>query len=342
MPSRISNRFTERFGCDHPFAAAGMAFAGESAPFVAAVSNAGGIGAFGVGFTPAEELRAAIRHIRTLTDRPFNINFITCFDNDAQIRVCAEERIPIASFHWGHPSAAHMKLLCDSDVSVWEQVGSVEDARRAIDGGVEVIVAQGYEAGGHNYGGLPTFVLVPEMIDAVGPMMVLASGGIADGRGVAAALALGADAVWVGTRLVASEEAAVHDEHKRRIVAARGSDTRFSAIFGPEWPHFNPMRLLRNRVVDEYSDRLADVPIERDALPVIGHTTFLGEPHEMHKFNVILPTPATTADWEEMPFLAGQAAAMVRDVRPAGAIVTAMMESAADILDGLHRHISRS
>jgi NAD(P)H-dependent flavin oxidoreductase YrpB (nitropropane dioxygenase family) len=109
--------------------------------------------------------------------------------------------------------------------------------------------------------------LVPEIIDAVSLSLVLAAGGIADGRGVAAALALGADGVWVGTRLVATPEAAVHPEHKRRIVEGKGADTLLCSIFGPEWPAFNPMRLLRNRVVNEWNDRLAEVPTARDNLP---------------------------------------------------------------------------
>ncbi len=333
----IQNRFTKRFGVTHPFAAAGMAFAGEMPEFVAAVSNAGGIGALGVGFTPAEELRTRIQTIRRLTQDPFNINFITCFDNDAQIRVCAEEKPPIVSFHWGHPSPEHMKLLLDAGISVWEQVGTVETARQAIGDGVEVIVAQGQEGGGHNYGGLPTFVLVPTIVDAIAPLMVLASGGISDGRGVAAALALGADAVWVGTRLIASDEAWVHMEHKRRIVEGRGEDTRPTGIFGPETPHFNPMRLLRNRVVDEWADRLTEVPTNRDDLPEIGRTTFLGQDMSMRKFNVILPTPDTSGDWEEMPWLAGQGVGLVHNIQPAGKIVSEMMETAEVILQNLAR-----
>src|SRR6266446_5113185 len=200
----ISTRMTERFGCRYPFAGAGMAFAGGTADLALGDCAGGGIGAIGVGFTPAEKIRTIIRQIRAATDAPFNVNFITCFDNDAQIRVCAEEKVPIASFHWGHPSPEHLKLLRDAGVSAWEQVGVVEAAKKAVGNGVEVIVAQGWEAGGHNYGGLPTMVLVPEILDAVSPALVLASGGIVDGRGVAGALALGADGVWVGTRLVAT------------------------------------------------------------------------------------------------------------------------------------------
>jgi NAD(P)H-dependent flavin oxidoreductase YrpB (nitropropane dioxygenase family) len=178
----ISTRITERFGCRHPFAGAGMAFAGSTADLALGVCAGGGIGAVGMGLTPAEPLRAVIHQIRAATDAPFNINFITFFDNDAQIRVCAEEKVPVASFHWGHPSPEHLTLLRDAGVSVWEQVGGVEAAKKAVGDGVEVIVAQGWEAGGHNYGGLPTMVLVPEILDAVSPALVLASGGIVDGR----------------------------------------------------------------------------------------------------------------------------------------------------------------
>jgi NAD(P)H-dependent flavin oxidoreductase YrpB (nitropropane dioxygenase family) len=331
----ISTRMTERFGCRHPFAGAGMAFAGGTADLALGVCAGGGIGAVGVGLTPAEPLRAIIHEIRATTQAPFNINLITFFDNDAQIRVCAEEKVPVVSFHWGHPSSEHLKLLLDAGVSVWEQVGNMEAAKGAVGDGIEVIVAQGWEAGGHNYGGLPTMVLVPEILDAVSPALVLAAGGIVDGRGAAAALALGADGVWVGTRLVATPEAAVHAEHKRRLVEGKGEQTVRSSIFGPEWPHFNPMRVLRNRVVDEWSDRLAEVPMVRDDLPVIGRTIFLGQQIALCKFAPILATDETEGDWEEMPWLAGQGVGLIHDIRPAKDVVETMMADAIAILKRL-------
>ena len=331
----ISTRMTERFGCRHPFAAAGMAFAGGTADLTLGVCAGGGIGAVGVGLTPAEPLRAIIHKIRATTKAPFNVNLITFFDNDAQIRVCAEEKVPIVSFHWGHPSSEHLKLLLDAGVSVWEQVGNMEAAKEAVGDGIEVIVAQGWEAGGHNYGGLPTMVLVPEILDAVSPALVLAAGGIVDGRGVAAALALGADGVWVGTRLVATPEAAVHAEHKRRLLEGEGEHTVRSSIFGPEWPRFNPMRVLRNRVVHEWSDRLAEVPMVRDDLPVIGRTIFLGQQIALRKFAPILATDETEGDWEEMPWLAGQGVGLIHDIRPAKDVVETMMADAIAILKRL-------
>lgn len=329
----ITTRLTENYGIQHAFASAGMAFAGEMPELAAAVCGAGGIGAIGVGFTPGEELRNRIATLRSLTAAPFNINFITCFGNDEQVAVCAEEKTPIVSFHWGHPPERQIKQLKDAGCSLWEQVGSVEDGVRAAGDGIDVVVAQGWEAGGHNYGGLGTMALVPAMLDAIGDTtLVLASGGIADARGVAAALALGADGVWVGTRLVASKEAYVHPEHQSRLMAAEGKDTVRSAVFGPEMPDFNPMRLLRCGVVDDYTDRLQDVPKQRDDLPVVGETMFLGQPHIKRKFDVLLPTPETTGDWEEMAWLSGQGVGLIKDIRPAAEIIAEMMDGAAEIL----------
>ncbi|GLS33606.1 Nitronate monooxygenase [Mesorhizobium albiziae] len=190
----FTTRFSKRYGIVHPFAGAGLAFAAQTPDLAIAVSRAGGLGALGVGFMPPDQLRANIAAIRAATGKPFNINFITCFPNDAQIRVCAEEKVPVVSFHWGHPATEHLKLLKDAGVSVWEQVGTVEDGRKAAGDGVEVVIAQGWEAGRHNYGGLGTVAFVPAMVDAIGEQaLVLASGGISDARGVAAALSLGAD-----------------------------------------------------------------------------------------------------------------------------------------------------
>ncbi len=329
----VTTRFTDTFGTRYPFAQAGMAFAGEKPDLAIAVSKAGGIGAIGVGFMPGEELRRTISTIRAATAAPFNINFITCFGNDAQVRVAAEEKVPVASFHWGHPPADQMKRLKDAGCSVWVQVGTVEEGERAADYGADVIVAQGWEAGGHNYGGMGSMALIPAMVDAVGDRaMVLGSGGIADARGAAAALVLGADGVWVGTRLVGSAEAHVHPEHHRRLVAASGGDTTRSGVFGPEMPDFNPMRLLKVRVTEEFEGRLEDVPQERDAEPLIGETVFLGQPHTKRRFDVILPTPETTGDFEEMAWLAGQGVGQIREIKPAAQIVVEMMEGAAEIL----------
>ncbi|MET8685089.1 nitronate monooxygenase [Streptomyces sp. NPDC004732] len=332
--SVLSTRLTDRFEIPYPFVCAGMAFAGGTAALAMAVSQAGGIGAVGAGLMTPDRLRQIIHEIRTGTrNEPFHINLITYFDNSELVRVCVEERVPIVSFHWGHPPAHQLKELREAGISVWEQVGSADAARRAVDGGVEVVVVQGWEAGGHNYGGLPTMVGVPAVVDAVGEhALVLAAGGITDGRQIAAALCLGADGVWVGTRLVASREAQVHPEHHRRLIASLGEDTVLSGIFGPEWPDFNPMRVQRDRVVSEWNDRSAEVPTDRDELEQVGTTVFQGEATVLRKFNVLPPVPATEADWEEMPWLMGQGVGLVHDIRSAGDIVRDVMGQAERVL----------
>ncbi len=331
----IKTRLTEKYGVKHPFTQAGMAFAGEKPELANAVGRAGGIGAIGVGFTPAPVLRDYIAQLRD-SGAPFNVNFITCFGNDEQVKATADEKVPVASFHWGLPPDDQVKRLKDSGADIWVQVGTIEDGERAVSLGADVVVAQGWEAGGHNYGGMGSMALVPAMVDAVGDRaLVLASGGITDGRGVAASLALGADGVWVGTRLVASEEAWVHPEHHRRLVAAAGTDTTRSGVFGPEMPDFNPMRLMRVRPTEEFEGRLQDVPIDRAEEPVIGQTIFLGQPHEKRRFDVILPTPDTTGDFEEMAWLMGQGVGLVKDIRPAAEIIDEMITQAAFILGRL-------
>jgi NAD(P)H-dependent flavin oxidoreductase YrpB (nitropropane dioxygenase family) len=147
-----------------------------------------------------DQLQSQIREVKKATAHPLHINFITFLASEEHIWVCVEEEVAIVSFHWGHPPQAIIDLLKKANIKIWEQVGSVEDAKKAVGNGVDLIIAQGLEAGGHHYGVLPTFVLVPEIVDAVKPAMVLASGGVVTGKQVAAALCLGADGVWVGGR----------------------------------------------------------------------------------------------------------------------------------------------
>jgi enoyl-[acyl-carrier protein] reductase II len=210
----------------------------------------------------------------------------------------------------------------------------VVDAKAAVDDGVDVVVAQGLEAGGHNYATLPTFALVPLVVDAVEPALVLASGGIADGRGLAAALMLGADGAWIGTRLVATVESEAHDGYKSRVVAAEATETLRTTLFGPDTPQFNPMRVLRNRVVREWQDRVADIPADTSGLPVVGHADLGGQHLELHRFSNLVPVRGlTTGDLEEMPLLAGQGVGLIDSVEPAATVIETMTAQARATLD---------
>nr|BFE72257.1 hypothetical protein GCM10020092_055580 [Actinoplanes digitatis] len=212
---------------------------------------------------------------------------------------------------------------------MFEQVGSVDDAKRAVDDGVDVVVAQGLEAGGHNFATLPTFALVPLVVDAVAPALVLAAGGIADGRGLAAALMLGADGAWIGTRLVATDESGAHDGYKSRLVEADATDTVRTALFGPETPLFNPMRVLRNRVVEQWQDR----PVDAAERPVIGHTNLGGQDVEMRRFSNLVPMRGlTTGDLEEMALLSGQGVGLIDSVKGAGSVIADITAQASELL----------
>src|SRR3954447_22735979 len=326
----LRTRFTEAYGLSTPIAQAGMAFIGMTPDLAVAVSNAGALGSLGVGLLPAPAMTQVIAAIRAGTPGPFNVNFITIFADQQRIDAVCAAAVPVVSFHWGHPPRAWIDQLHAAGVRVFEQVGSVAAAKRAADDGVDVVVAQGVEAGGHNYATLPTFALVPLVVDAVAPALVLAAGGIADGRGLAAALMLGADGAWVGTRLVATHESGAHDEYKRRIVDARAEDTALTSLFGPETPQFNPMRVLRNRVVRSWGDDASGCATSDE---VIGRTVLGGEEIELRRFSNLVPMrDATTGDFEEMPLLAGQGVGLVGSTEPAASVIATMTAEAEALL----------
>lgn len=289
-----------------------------------------------LGGAPPTLLREALHATRAMTTGAFGVDFLIettpagALTTGAHIDVCAEERVPVVVFFWNLPPEAWVKRLHDAGTKVWLQAGSVERAKQAVGLGIDVIVAQGSEAGGHNQGSAALFTLLPAMCDALS-VPVIAAGGIADGRGVAAALALGAEGVWVGTRLVASIEAHAHEEYKRRVIAAGEGDIARTCIFGPEWPD-GRMRVVRNRVVAEWEGRDSKTPPQPEPLEFIG-TTMLGPvQYRMPKFSSILPTPETTGDFDEMCLAAGESAGLVREIKPAGQIVAEMMAGAEAII----------
>jgi len=307
---------------------------------VAAVSNAGGLGLLGASPAPPPAMQAMIQATKSLTSGPFGVDLIiaeTAFGpcaTDAHIEVCVTEGVKVVVFHWNLPLAAWVEQLHAAGAKVWVQVGSLARAREAVEIGTDAIMAQGSEAGGHNHSNLALFSLVPAIVDAIAPVPVIAAGGIADGRTVAAALALGAQAVCVGTRLVASREAYAHDEYKRRIVAATAADIVRTSIFGPEWPD-QPMRVIRNRVVGEWAGRDDRTPPAPDRPQIIGRTLVGSQEYPMPKFSAVLPTPDTTGDFEEMCLAAGESAGLVQEIKPAGEILHEMINEAERIIESL-------
>lgn len=178
MPPQIITALTREYQVEHPIALAPMAFVGSTPALAIAVCNAGGIGSLAAGILPVNVLFNTIQAIKDQTDRPFNVNFVSLFVQPEQIQLCIEQAVPIVSFHWGAPEPVYIQQLKDAGIKVWMQVGSVAAAQEAAALGADFIIAQGNEAGGHNYDGLPLFILLPEIVAAVAPIPVLAAGGI--------------------------------------------------------------------------------------------------------------------------------------------------------------------
>jgi NAD(P)H-dependent flavin oxidoreductase YrpB (nitropropane dioxygenase family) len=328
----LRTRLTQVLGIEVPVIAAPMGPLITGPELAAAVSNAGGLGVMNFGGSPPALLRERVRRLRELTDRPIGVGFIVCLSEDEQVAVCIEERVPVLWFFWGDASPWVARAHA-AGLRVFQQVGSVAAARHAVRSGVDVVVAQGFEAGGHVAGQVTTMVLVPGVVDAVAPTPVVAAGGIADGRGVVAALALGAEAVVLGTRLLATPEAGAHPLYKQRVLEATAEDTVHTLLFGGGWPDA-PHRTLRTRLVSEWLGREVRGQEQRPDEPVVGETDFAGQRIPVPRFSALPPMADTTGDVEALALYAGQSAGLVSAIEPADAVVHRLVAEARGIIAG--------
>jgi len=240
----MQTEITKLLGIEYPIIQGGMAWVAEH-HLAAAVSAAGGLGLIGGANAPAEVIRNEIREARKLTDKPFGVNVMLMSPHAEEIaKVVVEEGIKVVTTGAGSPEK-YMQMWKEAGIVVIPVVASVALARRMERSGADAVVAEGTESGGH-IGEATTMTLVPQVVDAVN-IPVIAAGGIADGRGMAAALMLGAKAVQIGTRFVVANESIVHENYKDRVVAAKDID---SAVTGRS--HGHPVRSLRNAMTREY------------------------------------------------------------------------------------------
>ena len=325
----FNTRITRQFDLKTPIINAGMAFV-AGPELAAAVANAGGLGMLGGAMVPATGLRAMIQATRRLTERNFGVDLIGEFIEDAHIDVLVEERVPVAVFFWSAPSLAQVQRLKAGGVSFWMQIGSVNEARASVDLGAEAIIVQGSEAGGHNRAEATLAVLFSTVRDALPRLPLIAAGGIADGASMASALLRGADAVWCGTRFLASSEADAHDDYKSRVVKAQAGDTAMTTVFGPEWPG-QSLRALINQAV-RHSEGRVDAALEEARGQMIGTTVLGGETVPVPRYSAILPTRAFNADLEWACLTAGECSANVKTVEPARVIIARMMKEAEAVL----------
>jgi nitronate monooxygenase len=307
----------ELLGIEHPIVQAPMADVPELA---AAVSEAGALGMLTL--TWSADVGASIRRTAALTGRPFGGNLVLTEDRHDRVDQALEAGLRIVSFMWGDPGD-YVKQVHEAGGIVLHTVGSAEEARRSVGSGVDVIVAQGWEAGGHVWSGVATLPLVPAVVDAVAPVPVIAAGGIGDGRGVAAVLALGAQAAWAGTRFLMAREMPVHEEYRRRLAAAAETDAQwYPDLYAVGWPH-SPHRALANSTARAWEAAgrppLGQRPGEGD---VIAH---FASGEAIVRYEPAPPMAGTTGDIEALSLWAGQGVALARQTQPAADIVAELV-----------------
>ncbi len=311
----MKTKITTLFGIDSPVVQGGMAWVAES-HLAAAVSNAGGLGIIGAASAPAEWVRMQIQEVKKRTEKPFGVNIMLMSPYaDEVAQVVVQEQVPVVTTGAGSPEK-YMSLWKEAGIKVVPVVASVALAKRMERCGADALVAEGTEAGGH-IGENTTMVLVPQVVDAVN-IPVIAAGGIADGRGMAAAFMLGAEGVQVGTRFVASKEAQVHENYKNCIVKARDIDSR---VTGRSTGH--PVRALRNQMTKVYLEKeQAGVPFEELELLTLGG----------------LRKAVVDGDVTNGSVMAGQSAAMVKEVLTCEEIIQSMTAQAEALLKGVLEH----
>lgn len=307
----LRTRLTELLGIEHPIIQGGMAWT-ATAELAAAVSNAGGIGIIGAGHMPTEILRGEIRRAKELTDKPFGVNLMLLTPHiDELVEMVIEEGVHAVTTGAGNPGK-YMAGLKGAGIKVLTVVPSVALAKRMESIGADAVIGEGMEAGGH-IGELTTMVLTPQLVDAVS-VPVIAAGGIADGRGIAAAFALGAEGVQVGTRFMCAEECTIHPDVKDQVLRAKDRDT---VVTGRSTGH--PVRVIKNKLSKQIME------LDRDNKPEEIEALGAGK----------LALAMRQGDVEMGSLMAGQAAAMVCEIQPAATIVSEMIGDAEKVMRGL-------
>lgn len=296
---------------------------------VAAVAGAGGLGMLSLTWTHEDDVHRKLGRVRELTGGQFGVNLVLDFPVEDKLEACLKAGVRVVSTFWGDPAHYHEQIHSAGALHL-HTVGSAAEARRAVGAGVDVIVAQGFEAGGHVWGKVPTMVLVPAVVDAADGVPVIAAGGIADGRGLAAALMLGAQAAWMGTRFLTAREAFTHREYRQRVIAAEETDAVHTLAFDGGWPKA-AHRALRNTTLTawEAAGRPAapDRPGENDVI------AWDWDGSEQLRYGDMMPLPGMTGDVEAMAMYAGQSVGLVHDVKPAAQIVSDIADQARKLLN---------
>jgi enoyl-[acyl-carrier protein] reductase II len=307
----LHTRLTRLLGIEHPIIQGGMAWT-ATWELVAAVSNAGGLGVIGAGQMPTDLLREQIRAAKQATDRPFGVNLMLLTPHiDELVQMVLDEDVAVVTTGAGNPSK-YMTALQEKGIKVLPIAPSTALARRLEQAGADAIIGEGMEAGGH-IGELTTMVLTPQLVDALS-IPVVAAGGIADGRGIAAAFALGAEGVQMGTRFMCATECTIHPDVKARILKARDRDT---VVTGTSTGH--PVRVLKNKLSRQIEE--LDRANDPERIEELGAGKLAAAMRE--------------GDVEFGSLMAGQCSAMVDSIQPAAEIIAELVSEAESVMRGL-------
>ncbi len=330
----LKTSLCRQLGVEYPIFSAGMGGGIAGPELAAAVSNAGAFGVLGMGGLPAPYIRQQIQRLRTLTNKPFGVNLILPLLQEGQVETCLDEKVPVLILFWGDPKP-YIQEAHRRGTKVFIQVGSVEEARAAAEAGVDGILAQGVEAGGHVKSTTSLSTLVPAVVEAVNPIPVIAAGGVANGRGVVAALSLGAQAVSMGTRFVASEEAQVTQEYKERVVHSQAEDTVYTLLFDVGWPNA-AHRVLRNKAIEEWEAAGRPASGQRPGEgSVIGSMPLAGTTVDVGKYTIFPPMTGFKGNMEYTALYAGESCRLVNNIQPAAQIVQELVQEAEEVIEGM-------
>ncbi len=332
MSDTLYTSICDLLGCSYPILQAGMGGVARS-ELAAAVSEAGGYGCLGMVRESPALIASEIAAVRGKTDKPFAVNLIPAATDpalfDEELAACTEAGVETVVFFWDVVPTA-VEIAKAAGMRVIYQLGSIDQALDAEAAGADAIIAQGVEAGGHVHSNVTSMVLLPQMVAKLS-IPVIASGGFASGASLVAALALGAKGIHCGTAFLASIESFAHSVHKQNVLEANAHQTVHTDAFAINWPKGSPVRVLANDMTDSLGDRhfgYDPATIQRE---VVGEED--GRP--LYLWSTDSPLQSMTGDLDRLAMFAGQVAGQISGIESAGAIVTAIVTEAREIIEKL-------
>ncbi|WP_394746773.1 NAD(P)H-dependent flavin oxidoreductase [Spongiimicrobium salis] len=327
----MKTEFTTLLGIDCPIVQAPIGSA-TNAKLASEVSNAGGLGMLALSWKSLKDCENSIRETKRLTHRPFGVNLVLDRDQKERVALCIAEKVAVVSFFWGD-SSPYIGTLKAHGIKVCQTVPNVQEAVKYENAGVDFLIVQGWEAGGHVQGTIANTILIPAVADKV-KLPIIAAGGFADGRGLVAALALGASGISMGTRFLMSKEAQIEEEYANLIAAATEEDTIYAKdLFHIGWENA-PHRVLRNSTVKAWEHQGRPVIGERPGEgEIVGYTA---DKNPIYRYSDNNPIKGSTGNLEAMALYAGQTAGLVNQRLPAKEIIKETLRFAADTLKGLN------